>query len=429
MWKTVNACLVQCAVVVSVVLLAVSPPASAGTKTTITFWTFFNPEAADPRSKAVKAIIEGFEAENPDVNVKVETVHWGKISSLVIQASAAGGGPDVVQIFSNHITQHVKAKTIVPLNPYMRKWAEENKDDYLIRLKDVEYDGNVMALPWEVRILTALWYRKDLLERAGAKVPKTLDEVSAVARKIATDRVHGFVVGLAETMLASALVEMFDPLMGVYGGSLLDAQERAAFNSPAGVKAMQWIADLVHTGAMGKAAVAMNYDDITSGFKAGTIAMAFHGTHRIGTARQAKDIGPMIRMAPMPGLHPDKPAPVLIAGQTLMIGANSKNKEAAWRFIEYYLSPKAQLHSAKALMGPVRKSVYDDPFFTTPEGQELLQWRDAISSRGRMARYPEDFPKLCQLLARAAQDIVLRDTPIRKALDDAAAQYNAYVGK
>ncbi len=416
---------VRAMVVAGALLLSLTALNFAVAKTTISFWTFFNPEAADPRSQAVKAIIKGFEAANPDIEVKVETIHWGKIGTLAIQATAAGSGPDVIQIFSNQLTQHVKAKSITPLNPYMGNWAEKNKDDYLIRLPDLEYDGKVMALPWELRVLSALWYRKDLLDAAGARVPQTLDELAATSKKLATARTSGFAVGLSEAMLGSALVEMFDPLIGAYGGSLFDAKGRAVFNSPAGQKAMEWIANLYRTGAMNKTAVSMSYEDITAGFKAGTIAMAFHGTHRIGTAREAKTIGQNIEMGLMPGVEAGKPAPVLIAGQTLAIGANSKDKAAAWKFIEYYLSTEAQLISAHAQMGPVRKSAYADPYFSTPEGKELVRWRDAIASYGTLHRYPEDFPKLCQLLARAAQAIVLTNVPVKQALDDAAAKYNA----
>lgn len=416
------------AILGSLVLLSLGFPRPVEAKTTITLWIDLNPELADPRSKAFKAVLEGFMAENPDIEVKVETIHWGKIDALAIQAVAAGGGPDVLKIYSPQLTKHVNAKTIIPLNGYVEKWYAKNKADYIFPLEQTAYDGKVMALLWETRVWV-LWYRQDLLEKVGAKVPQSLEELSRVAQRIASDRVHGFVVGLSETQLAAAFVETFEPLLWAQGASLLDAKGRAAFNSPAGVRVMQWVADLVRTGAMGKSAVTMNADDILSGFKAGTIAMSFQGSMRVSTARDAKDVGPMIRTAPVPGFEPGKPAPGLTAGHTLGIGANSKNKDAAWRLIEYFDSPKAQLLWAKGGVLPILKSVYNDPYFQTPQGQELIQWRDYIEKHGRIGRYPEDFAKLCELLARAAQDVVLRNVSPKKALDEAAAQYNAQAGQ
>lgn len=420
--------LVQCIVLGVVLLLGAGTPALGAAKTTITLWTFLNPEAGDPRSRALKATVEGFMAENPDIEVKVESIHWGKIDGLAIQAAAAGGGPDVLNVYSVQLTKHVNAKTVAPLNAYVEKWYAQSKNDYIIPLKETEYDGKVMALLWETRVWV-LWYRQDLLEKAGAKMPQSLDDLAKVAQKIGSDRMHGFVVGLSETQLAAAFVETFEPLLWAAGGSLLDAKGRAAFNGPAGQRVMQWIADLARTGGMGKAAASMNADDILAGFKAGTVAMSFQGSMRVSAAREARDVGPMIQTAPVPGFDPGKPAPGMTAGQTLTIGANSKNKDAAWRFMEYYLSPKAQVNFAKAGVVPVRKSVYNDPYFQTPQGRELIQWRDYIDKHGRVGRYPEDFAKLSELLARAAQDVVLRSVPVKKALDDAAARYNAQAGQ
>jgi len=415
-------------IVLGMVLLAGwGSPAQAGTKTTITFWTFLNPEAADPRSKALKATIEGFMAENPDVEVKTESIHWGKIDGLAIQAAAAGGGPDVLNVYSVQLTKHMNAKTVAPMNAYLEKWYAQNKGDYIIPLKETEYDGKVMALLWETRVWV-LYYRQDLLEKAGLKPPQTLDELAKAAQKTGSDRLQGFVVGLSETQLGAAFVETFEPLLWGQGGSLLDAKGKAAFNSSAGERVMQWIADLVRTGGMSKSAAGMNADDILSGFKAGTIGMSFQGSMRVSAAREAKDIGAQIHTVPMPGVAPGKPTPGMTAGQTLTIGANSKNREAAWRFIEYYLSPKAQLTFAKAGVLPVRKSVYNDSYFQTPQGRELIQWRDYIDKHGRVGRYPEDFAKMSELLARAAQDVVLKNVPAKQALDEAAAKYNAQSG-
>lgn len=415
-------------IVLGIVLLAGwGWPVPAEAKTTITFWTFLNPEAGDPRSKALKAVIEGFMAENPDIEVKTESIHWGKIDGLAIQAAAAGGGPDVLNLYSVQLTKHVNAKVVAPMSVYLESWYAKNKGDYIVPLKETEYDGKVMALLWETRVWV-MYYRQDLLEKAGLKPPQTLDELAKAAQKIGSDRIQGFVVGLSETQLGAAFVETFEPLLWGQGGSLLDAKGKAAFNSPAGERVMQWIADLVRSGGMSKSAAGMNADDILSGFKAGTIGMSFQGSMRVSAAREAKDVGPQIHTAPMPGAAAGKPTPGLTAGQTLTIGANSKNKEAAWRFIEYYLSPKAQLNFAKAGVLPVRKAVYNDPYFQTPQGRELIQWRDYIDKHGRVGRYPEDFAKLSELLARAAQDVVLKNVPAKKALDDAAAKYNAQAG-
>jgi len=424
-WRLVAAAALLCTLLV----LGPGAPAPGEAKTTLTMWSFLNPEATDARSKALKTVMDMFMAENPDVEIKAESVHWGKIDGLVIQAVAAGGGPDLIgTLYSANLTQHAGAKSLAPLNSYLESWYAKNKADYFLSPENTRFDGKVLALPWEFRNVGALWYRQDMLEKAGLKLPKTLDELAKAAQHIGTERLHGLLVPMSETMLGAGFVEAFEPLLWTYGGTLLDAKGQAAFNGPAGERAMKWATDLTRTGAMGKSAVTMNSDDILSGVKAGTVAMAFAGTHRIQAARAGQGVGQNLRTAPMPGLEPGKPAPALIAGQTIAIGAKSKNKEAAWRFIEYFLAPKAQMLFAKGGISPVRKSVYSDPYFQTPEGREKVEWKEYVEKYGRVGRYPEDFAKLSELLARAAQDIVLRSVPVKRALDDAAAKYNAQAG-
>jgi ABC-type glycerol-3-phosphate transport system substrate-binding protein len=98
--------------------------------------------------------------------------------------------------------------------------------------------------------------------------------------------------------------------------------------------------------------------------------------------------GTMIRTAPVPGFEVGKQTPGLTGGQSLGIRANSKNKQAAWRLIEYFIFPEAQLRWAKRAVLPIRKSVYNDPYFQTPQGRELIQWRDYIEKHGRIGRDP-----------------------------------------
>ena len=170
-------------------LLAVGGPAQGAAKTT-SLSDLLNPEAADPRSKALKAAIDGFIGKNADIEVKTESIHWGKIDGLAIQAAAAGGGPDVLNVYSVQLTKHVNAKTVTSLNAYVEKWYSQNKNDYIIPPKETTYNGKVYAPIVETRVWV-LYYQQELLEKAGLKVPQTLNELAKAAQKIGSDRLPG----------------------------------------------------------------------------------------------------------------------------------------------------------------------------------------------------------------------------------------------
>lgn len=412
------------------VVLVLSLVGTATAQTTeLKFWTFLDPNATDPRSQALKNVIDSFNETHPDIQVVAETIHFSQIDAQAIQAAATGAGPDILNVYSVQLPQHVAAGSIQPLTEYATVWLEENGDDYIFPIDAVTYDGEIMAMPWETRVWI-LWYRQDVLEEAGIELPDTLMELADVAgqlRAASGEEVIGLAIGFSEASLGADFMEKFEPILWAYGGQLLDEDGNAAFAGPEGVQAMQLIYDMVNTSkAMGRETLSMTADDVLTNIQAGTAYMAIEGSMRVGAARSAEGIGANMATAPVPGLEPGVSLPALVAGQTLTIGANASNPDAAWQFIEYYLSFESQMGFAKASVMPVRASVFEDPEIAeSPTGAELNAWRDYTRDYGRMSRYPEDFPLLSEILVRAAQNIVFNDAPIEETLQQTADEYNA----
>ena len=154
--------------------------------------------------------------------------------------------------------------------------------------------------------------------------------------------------------------------------------------------------------------------------------MTVMGSFRVGAARNAAATGNNLQTAPVPGWTPDKPSPARLGGQTLTIGANTKEPEGAWAFIAHYLSPASQLEFAKAGVMPSRVSTYDDKFFKDdPAAKDMQQWTDYAKKYGRMEKTPKDFSKLSEELAKAIQKVIVQGADPKAALDEAAAAYNA----
>jgi len=154
--------------------------------------------------------------------------------------------------------------------------------------------------------------------------------------------------------------------------------------------------------------------------------MTVMGSFRVAAARNAAATGANLQTAPVPGWSGDKPSPARLAGQTLTIGANTKNADGAWAFIQYYLSPAAQLEFAKAGVMPSRVSAYGDKFFKEdPAAKDMQAWTDYAKQHGRMEKTPKDFSKLSEEIAKAIQKVVLQNADPKAALDEAAAAYNA----
>ena len=389
------------------------------------FWTFLATQGTDPRSTALRNVVESFNKSQTKYAVKVESINFARIDNVVIQSTAAGQGPDILNVYTDQLPMHVAAKTVQTLDPYFAKLPAGAQKDFVFDLDFMRYDGKLMALPWETRVWL-LWYRKDLLDKAALAPPRITDELAQAAAKISTDQVMGFGFGASTAALGAGAMEAFIPLFWGAGGQLFDAKGNAAINSDAGVRVLSYLRDLVKRKGMRESIAAMSVEDAMTGVRAGTLGMTLMGSFRVAAARNAAATGANLQTAPVPGWTTDKPSPARLAGQTLTIGANCKDPEGAWAFIQHYLSPASQLEFAKAGVMPSRVSSYDDKFFKDdPAAKDMQQWTDYAKKYGRMEKTPKDFSKLSEEVAKAMQKVIVQGADPKAALDEAAAAYNA----
>lgn len=392
----------------------------------LTFWTFLATQGTDPRSTALRNVVDNFNKSQSNYVVKVESINFARIDNVVIQSTAAGQGPDILNVYTDQLPMHVAAKTVQPLDAYFAKLPAGTDKDFAMDLSFLKFDNKLMALPWETRVWL-LWYRKDILDKAGLQPPRNVDELATVAGKINTDQAMGFGFGASTGALGAGAMEAFVPLFWGAGGTLFDASGKTTINSEAGIKVLTLWRDMVQKSKGMRSTVAsMSVEDAMTAVKAGTLDMTIMGSFRVAAARNAPATGNNLQTAPVPGWSGDKPSPARIAGQTLTIGANSKNADGAWAFIQYYLSPASQLEFAKAGVMPSRLSSYDNKFFKEDSSAtDMQKWTQYAKQYGRMEKTPTDFSKLSEEIAKAIQKVVLQGTDPKAALDEAAAAYNA----
>lgn len=383
------------------------------------FWIFLNPESTeDPRSLVLKEIVEEYNANNPYGNtVTVESIHWSRFEAQAIQAAAAKTGPDIINMYSDQLKQHIAGGTVQPMTSFAEAFIAE-MPDYVYSTDTLKINGNIYSLPWESRTFVH-WYRSDIYDEAAT----SLDDLANRASKASDANMMGFVIGLSDGSNAASFMESFIPLIRSAGGDLFDANGKAIFNSDAGVKVLEYLKKLVAVNAMGNASLSLVVDDIIDGFKAGTIYSMNAGTQRAAAIRQSS-LNDTIKSAPIPGFVAGTPSPALVAGQTLGIGKYAKNPEMAFDFIKHFYSVENQIKWLKANVLPARADVYNDSSIKQlPNYAELKMWNE-YAATGRVAFYPADYTEMAVRLANAAQKVVFRNTPAKQALDEVAKWYN-----
>jgi ABC-type glycerol-3-phosphate transport system substrate-binding protein len=385
----------------------------------LTFWIFLNPASTDdPRNVVLKEIVEEYNNNNKYGNrVTVESIHWSRFESQAIQAAAANSGPDIINIYSDQLRQHIAGGTVQPMTKYAEPFIA-SMPDYTYKAGDLKINGEIYTLPWESRTFVH-WYRKDIF----TGMPANLDELIA-ARSSKTQGMNlAFVIGLSDGANAASFMESFIPLIRSAGGDLFDANGKAIFNSAAGVRVLNFIKNSINSGTMNESVLNLGVDDIVDGFKAGTIFSMNAGTQRAASIRNST-LNDRILSAPLPGFTAGTPAPALVAGQSLGIGAFAKNPEMAFDFITSFYTTPVQVKWLKANVLPARSTVFEDPAIKALSNyEELKQWND-YSSAGRIVFYPADYTEMAVTLVQAAQRVMFRNEDPGSALDQVANWYN-----
>jgi N,N'-diacetylchitobiose transport system substrate-binding protein len=168
---------------VVVALAAVSSTATGGTSAsanTLVVWLQVDAQAQN-WEPIVKAVNAEFERTHPGWSVDVQYQTWGNHLQKFDATLAGGNVPDVIEMGNTEMTKYMAAGAFQDLTAE----AFPNKSTWLAGLAaSGVFGGKVYGVPYYAgsRVVT---YRKDLFKKAGVKVPKSLAEFTAGAKKLA----------------------------------------------------------------------------------------------------------------------------------------------------------------------------------------------------------------------------------------------------
>jgi len=149
-----------------------SYPAYTGPEVTITMWAWTSNEDYSIRE---------FEKVYPNIKVQWENfaVHYPKAHT----ALAAGEGlPDVLMSEYTFATEFMDLGAFQPIN----KWLDEKKFVQLFGEAALDWcalDGEIYGTPQDSGAIT-MFYRKDIFDKYGLKVPTTREEFAEQAREL-----------------------------------------------------------------------------------------------------------------------------------------------------------------------------------------------------------------------------------------------------
>lgn len=219
-------------------------------------------------------------------------------------------------------------------------------------------DGRLDTIPLAVDQWILYW-NKELFQKKGVQFPNTLDELVAAARTLndPANRVYGF-VGRG---LKNANTPVWTCFMQGWDVEAIDKDNVMHTNGPEAIAAAQIYQTLLSKYAP-PGVNGFNWYECQAAFEQGTAAIWFDGigfTAPLEDPTKSKVVGKVGY-----GLQPAGPKARHsgMFGNGIGIAANSKNKEAAWYFCQWYAQKKFNALMLQTGAGsPVRKSAYQDP--------------------------------------------------------------------
>lgn len=224
-----------------------------GPKVTLTYLHGFT--GAD--RPVMERLIAQFNAAHPNIEVKAQAQPWGTTWQQLPSLVASGRAPDIVVINEDQITNFIARGAVSPLSDAELRAAGIQKSRFYGPLfKTADYEGKSYGVPIS-SVAYVMFYNKDLMKKAGVtKVPTTRAELLAAARTCTTDRAgrKPGQAGFDPKNLDTWGISLYNNWVGARmayaailqnGGSLVDKNLNASFNSPQAVEAVQFLVDLV----------------------------------------------------------------------------------------------------------------------------------------------------------------------------------------
>lgn len=328
--------------------------------------------------------------------------------------------------------QFAKAGWYADLNAFIKGAVAKDYDFADLSagmVADATYDGKIGGLPLNIEG-PVLYYRKDVLQRCGVALPKSLAELDAAAARLKS--CDAAITPFVSRGLKPAAPFTFSVFLHNHGGSYMKDRKSQLCSAPGQAALGEYTKLLKDYGPPG--VVNYSFPQISSLYREGRAAMAFESSNELhnvmdGGAR-LNDTGIVPLPAGPGGSHPT------VIGWTLSVSAHSRHQEAAWYFLQWATSRATQEKLALEGIAPPRASVASGAEFKKwVDAQPVRkEWITALNEVGRTGVSEVGYPIVANVASRefigqAINELILGQKTVAQACADADAALNALIAK
>ncbi|MEO6713744.1 MAG: extracellular solute-binding protein [Mycobacteriales bacterium] len=334
-------------------------PTTPGEKVTVNWFIGLGTGCDQGQPEKEKKVVDAFNAKNPDITLKMTCVTNSVAQKTLATQIAGGKGPDLVGPVG-----------IRGANQFEGQWAdlgpliESQKFDTSIFSEEamksqLSTDGKQVALPFAV-FPSALWYNKDLFDDAGVAYPPaaygeqyegaewTWDKLREIAKKLTFDKAGKDATDPAfdgknvvqwgyHPQFAEGNLQRNGTIFGA--GSFGNEDRKTAQIPEQWLAGWKWRHEMIHKDKSTPNATQLGSDTLNKGnaFQTGKIAMAHtHLWYQCCVTDAKGGALTFWDLAATPSYNGTVTAP--LHSDSIRILKDSKNKEAAFKVLTYFLT-------------------------------------------------------------------------------------------
>lgn len=329
----------------------------------ISFWSW------SPDDNVWQPLIKAFNEKYPKIKVNYVRTPSADYDKKIQVAIQGGEVPDVMA-FSNGPMIKNYSPILEPLAPLAEKslgkdWQKLFKATPLESAKKNDFK----TIPTGVAVTPFLSYDVDLFKKVGAEPPKTYDELKQVVKKFEDAKIPGIIPRLGFAGGKSTTVtDVFYTLVNqIAPGKLYEADAgKAKFTDPVFIQATNAFKQFYTDHIFQDGNLTTKFDpDLRDMYEQKRqLPMILVGAWIMTDVSNKESLKMGDRtfgLVPMPTIAGGKTSVLINGDVPLGISKDSKNKEAAWRFVEFMATGEYQNILSKALQFlPVKEGLSMD---------------------------------------------------------------------
>ena len=312
--------------------------------------------------EAIETLIDGYEKENPNVDIQLEIISNGDYWTKMETAASGGSAPDVFWVDARRFGTYADNGMLVGMDDYIK---EKNIDinQYLESITSIyNFEGTQYGMPsfWDDNVLLL---NTKMMEEYNIEMPsKDWNwEEMLVWLENAKSKLPEDVYPFTSNTSGYTQLGIFNGIALAGGQVLNEDKTKALIDTPETTQGYKTLLDLVTSDLHSPF-------DITTEIGAGTMfksekALTYlAGSYSLLTYsdKEQAQVAGNFDIYPMPQIKEDIKTKSVIHGVGNVISANSKNPDVAFDFINYMSSEEAmKTYTKLALVPQAHKNVQE----------------------------------------------------------------------